>query len=176
MTDPRVPGTDSRLLDLSCGETVDARDLDMGMREFDCDCGDTHAVVVDVHPLGRFVPESIADVLRDAIDTADEYPEFGIVHLMGVVLEEFPQSVASADVSTDGQVGYSLVWVTDFDSLRLHEIVVELLVELMEHAISHGDDDAISDFESQMHDFDVEAFVDEYRRVREFESEFDAPL
>ena len=175
MTEPRIPG-ESPVLDLPCGESVDVYDLDMGMREFRCDCGETHAVVVDVHPLGRFVPESIADVLRETIDTADEFPEFGTVHLMGIVMEEFPDSIASTDVSEDGHVGYSLVWVAAFDSRRLHEIVVELLVELMEHAVSHGGDDVASEFESQMQAFDVEAFVEAYRQEREFDSEFDEPL
>lgn len=176
MADPRVPGDDRGQLELHCGETVHAHQLDMGMREFDCDCGDVHAVVVDVHPVSRFVPESIGDVLRETIETDDEFPEFGIAHVMGVVMEEFPDEVAVADVSEDGSVGYALVWVTDFDSRRLHEIVVELLVELMEHAVSHADETTASEFEAQMLDFDVEAFVDEYRQQRDFESEIDTPV
>lgn len=176
MADPRVPGSDRGQLELPCGETVHAHQLDMGMREFGCDCGDVHAVVVDVHPVSRFVPESIGDVLRETIETDDEFPEFGIAHVMGVVMEEFPDEVAVADVSEDGSVGYALVWVTEFDSRRLHEIVVELLVELMEHAVSHADEETASEFETQMLDFDVEAFVDEYRDQRDFESEIDTPV
>lgn len=176
MAEPRVPGGGSGALDLPCGESVHAHDLDMGMREFNCDCGATHAVVTDVHPVSRFVPESIADVLRESIDTADDFPEFGIAHVMGIVLEEFPEAVVAADVSDDGHVGYSMVWVSDFDSRRLHAIVVELLVELMEHAVSHADSDTAEAFERQMRAFDIEAFVDEYRREREFESEFDTPV
>jgi len=43
-----------------------------------------------------------------------------------------------------------MAWVTEFDSRRLHEIVVELVVELMEHAVSHADDDeALSAFEQK---------------------------
>jgi len=34
-----------------------------------------------------------------------------------------------------------MAWVTEFDSRRLHEIVVGFVVELMEHAVSHADDD-----------------------------------
>ncbi|MFQ3318880.1 MAG: hypothetical protein ACI8UR_002191 [Natronomonas sp.] len=176
MADPRVPGDDPGTLELSCGETVHAHDLDMGMREVRCDCGERHAVVVDVHPISRFVPESIADVLRETIETDDEFPEFGIAHVMGIVLEEFPEKVAVADVSEDGHVGYALIWVTDFDSRRLHEIIVELLVELMEHAASHGDNATASQFEQQMTNFDVEAFVDAYRDERAFESEVDTPV
>ena len=110
------------------------------------------------------------------MDIDDEFPEFGTPHVMGIVLEEFPEKVAVADVAEDGHVGYALLWVTDFDSRRLHEVVVELLVELMEHAASHGDDDTAERFESQMREFDVEAFVEQYREEREFESEIDTPV
>ncbi|WP_336135914.1 DUF5815 family protein [Natronomonas amylolytica] len=176
MAEPRVPGDDPGTLELPCGETLHAHDLDMGMREIDCACGDRHAIVVDVHPISRFVPEAIADVLRETIETDDEFPEFSMPHVMGVVMEEFPDEVAVADVAEDGHVGYALVWVTDFDSRRLHEIVVELLVELMEHAASHGDDATASQFEQQMMNFDVEAFVEQYREERDFESEVDTPV
>jgi len=177
MAEPRVPGGAGETLELACGETVRIADLDMGVRELDCACGDAHGVVMDVHPLGRFVPESLADVLRATVEPADDYPEFSTAHLMGMVIEEFPEAVVSADVSEDGEVGYGLVWVADFDSRRLHEVVVELLVELMEHAMSHaGDDDAIAAFEDQMLEFDVSEFVDRYRRQRDFESEHDSAV
>jgi len=175
MPTPRVPGENDRL-ELPCGETVRAVDLDMGLRGIDCDCGERHALVVDAHPISRFVPESIVEVLTESVETDDEFPEFGTAHVMGMVLEEFPESVAVADVSDDGRVGYALLWITDFDDRRLHEIVVELLVELMEHAASHGDEATAEQFEAQMHEFDVAAFVEQYRREREFESEFDAPV
>jgi hypothetical protein len=175
MPEPRVPGSDDDRLELPCGETVRPVDLDMGLREFDCGCGETHAVVVDAHPISRFVPESVVEMLRTAIETADEFPEFGLVHVMGMVTEEFPDSVAVTDVSEDGRIGYALLWITDFDARRLHEIVVELLVELMEHAASHGDDETAAQFEQQMRAFDLEAFVEQYRREREFDSEFDTP-
>jgi hypothetical protein len=177
MAEPRVPGGDSSVLELPCGETVALTDLDMGLREFACECGDTHAVVMDMHPLGRFVPESLAAVLRETIEPADEFDEFTTAHLMGIVIEEFPEAVAVEDTSDDGQVGYTMVWVTDFDSRRLHEVVVELLVELMEHAMSHADDDsAMTEFEEQMLEFDVSEFVDQYREQREFESEHDTAI
>jgi len=176
MADPRVPGGDRGQLELPCGETTSAHRIDMGMREVRCDCGDDHAVVVDVHPVSRFVPESIADVLRETVETEDEFPEFGTPHVMGIVMEEFPDEVAVADVAEDGSIGYAMVWVTDFGSRRLHEVVVELLVELMEHAVSHAADDTASEFEEQMLDFDVAAFVDEYREQRDFESEVDTPV
>ncbi|MDZ7746258.1 MAG: DUF5815 family protein [Halobacteriales archaeon] len=175
MAEPRVPGGRGEVLDLPCGEQISVYDLDMGLREFECDCGKTHAVVVDVHPLSRFVPESLADVLRGAIETSSGVT-FSMTHLMGVVLEEFPENVVAADVSDDGEVGYAMVWVTDFDSRRLHAVVVELIVELMEHAVSHAEDEsAVSNFEAQMHEFDVDAFVEAYRRDREFASEHDSP-
>jgi hypothetical protein len=176
MAEPRVPGGRGAELDLPCGETVHVHDLDMGMRDLDCPCGAVHAVVVDVHPLGRFLPEFLGEVLRETVEPADAEGEFGITHLMGMVMEEFPAEVVAEDVSEDGQVGYALVWVTDFDSRRLHEILVELVVELMEHAVSHAEDDsARSEFEEQMLQFDVSEFVEQYRAERDFEGEFDSP-
>ena len=175
MATPRVPGDDDRL-ELPCGETVRPVDLDMGLREIDCECGDRHAVVVDAHPVSRFVPEEIVDLLVESIETDDEFPEFSTAHVMGIVLEEFPEAIAVADVSDNGRVGYALCWVADFDARRLHEIVVELLVELMEHAASHGDEATAEQFERQMAEFDIGAFVDQYRQQREFESEFDTPV
>jgi len=65
-----------------------------------------------------------------------------------------------------------MAWVTEFDSRRLHEIVVELVVELMEHAVSHADDDeALSAFEQEMVEFDVAEFVDQYRAERDLEED-----
>jgi hypothetical protein len=177
MAEPRVPDDGGSKLELPCGETVSAREFDLGMREFRCDCGDVHAIVMDVHPLARFVPEDIVAQLQSVVDTDDDYDEFSMPHLMGSVMEEFPEAVAVEDVSDDGQIGTAIVWVTDFDARRLHEVVVELLVELMEHAISHVEnDDVAGEFEAKMSEFDVQAFVDAYREQREFESEFDQPV
>jgi hypothetical protein len=175
MPTPRVPGSEDGI-ELPCGETIHLTDLDLGLRELDCACGDRHAVVVDAHPVSRFVPEVIVEVLRETIETDDEFPEFGTPHLMGMVLEEFPDEIAVEDVSDDGRVGYALAWIASFDSRRLHEIVVELLVELMDHAVSHGEEEHEHDFERQLETFDVEEFVETYRRERSFDSEFDAPV
>ena len=170
MTEPRVPGDDRRRLSLPCGESIDPHRIDLGMREFRCDCGQTHAVVLDVHPPARFFPESFVEVLRETIDTADEFEEFGTPHLLAIAMEEFPEAIVSHDAGDDGTVGYALCWIADFDARRLHEIVVELVVELMDHAVSHADDDAaVADFEAQLADFDVEAFVEEYRSIRDFD-------
>jgi len=177
MSEPRIPGGPGDDLELPCGRTVSVRDLDLGTREFACNCGDAHALVMDVHPLGRFFPEDIVGQLRSVVETDDEYEEFSMPHLMGSVLEEYPESVAVADVAEDGQVGTAMVWVTEFDARELHALVVELLVELMEHAVGHSDDDALaSEFEQQMTAFDIEAFVDAYRAQRDFESEYDEPI
>ena len=173
MSQPRVPGGDENTLELPCGQTMAAGDLDLGMREFECDCGETHAVVMDVHPPERFLPDFLVEVLREAIDTtSEEMPEFDTPHLLGVVLEEFPEGVVAYDASENADVGYAMAWVTDFDSRRLHEVVVELVVELMEHAVSHADDDeALSAFESEMVEFDVAEFVEQYRAERDLEAE-----
>ena len=177
MSEPRVPGGQGAVLSLPCGEEVGVRDLDVGLREYGCACGDRHAVVTDAHPPSRFFPEFLVEVLEATVDTDDEFDSFGTPHLLGIVMEEFPAKVAVEDASDDGQVGYALVWVTDFDARRLHEIIVELVVELMEHAVSHAeDDDAVSEFEREMLEFDVEAFVDQYRAQRDFEDEFDTPV
>lgn len=177
MPEPRVPGDAGDRLDLPCGETVRPTEFDLGMREYRCSCGEVHAVVMDVHPLARFVPEFLVDTLRETIATEDNFEEFGTAHAMAMVNEEFPEQVVSADCSTEGSVGYGLVWVSEFDSRRLHGVVVELLLELMEHAISHTEDDSLAEeFEEYMHQFDVETFVDLYRREREFESEHDTAV
>jgi len=177
MAEPRVPGESGGDVQLPCGESVRVGELDMGVREFDCACGDAHAVVMDVHPPSRFFPEFLVEILRETIETEDDLGEFGTTHLMGIVMEEFPESVVSEDLSENGSVGYALLWVTDFDSRRLHEIAVELVVELMEHAVSHAEDDgAMTAFEEQMLDFDVAEFVDQYRERRDFDDEHDTAV
>ncbi|MFB6139176.1 MAG: DUF5815 family protein [Halosimplex sp.] len=177
MAEPRVPGDAGTDIELPCGETVALRDLDMGLREYHCACGDAHAVVMDVHPLGRFVPEFLVDVLTESVETADEFPEFTTAHVMAMVMEDSPDAVVAEDLSEVGDVGYSMVWLTDFDARRLHEIVVELLVELMDHAVSHADDDeATAQFERWLDEFDVSEFVEQYRAEREFESEHDSAV
>jgi len=177
MAEPGIPGGPSHELELPCGESISTRSLDLGLRDVSCDCGEDHAVVMDLHPLARFVPEFLVEILRETVETDDEFEEFTTAHLLGMVAEEFPEAVVSADCSEDGQVGFALVWVSDFDSRRLHEVVVELIVELMEHAISHADDgEAMTDFERRMQEFDVETFVDQYRDEREFESEHDTAV
>jgi len=122
MAEPRVPDREMATITLPCERTIGVHDLDMGLRDFECSCGDRHAVVMDVHPLSRWVPESIVDILRVTVDTSDEWDEFGTVHLMGMVLEEIPEAVTSADLSEDGSVGYTMIWTTEFESQRLHEI------------------------------------------------------
>ncbi len=176
MTEPGVPSDDERVL-LPCGESVHPHQIDLGMREFACSCGESHAVVTDVHPLSRFVPEELVAILEEVVETEDEFPTFTTAHALAMVREEFPEAVVSADCADDGHVGYALLWVCDFDARRLHELVVELLVELMDHAVGHSDDEtAVSEFDRQLAAFDVTAFVEAYRSEREFDSEFDTPV
>lgn len=173
MASPRVPDESDRL-ELPCGEVVDVHNFDMGRREFECRCGGTHALVMDVHPLSRFLPEFLVDTLAETVEPSDETEELGTAHLMGIVMEEFPDDVVAKDVEDDGAIGCGMLWVTGFDSRRLHEIVVELVVELMEHAISHADDEAAREaFEEDMQAFDVATFVETYRADRDFDGESD---
>ena len=178
MAEPRVPGGRETKLELPCGEVIDTHDdLHMGIRDLQCDCGETHAVVLDAHPLARFVPEFLVDVLTETVEPADDHDEFTMAHLMGVVIEEFPDEVAVADAAEDGAVGFAMAWITDFDSRRLHEITVELIVELMEHAVSHSEDETVmTDFEEQMLAFDVAAFVEQYRAERNFDDRHDTAI
>jgi len=173
MATPRVPGDRGERIDLPCGESVAVTDIDLGMREYDCDCGTTHAVVMDVHPPDRFLPEFLVAVLQEAIETtSEEMPEFGTPHLLGIVLEEFPEQVVSYDATEEPDVGFALLWVTDFDSRTLHERIIELVIELMEHAVSHADDtSALTEFEAKMHEFDVGEFVEQYREERDLDAE-----
>ena len=170
MSEPRVPDDESRIR-LPCGRTLHAHDIDLGVRDYRCDCGDRHAVVTDVHPPTRFLPDFLVETLRESVEVADAFDEFGTPHLMGLVLEEFPESIAVHDASEDGQVGYAVLWVSTFDSRRLHEVIVELVLELMDHAISHADDGAVAEFEEQLFAFDVEAFVEQYRAQRDLSAD-----
>jgi hypothetical protein len=160
-------------VELPCGERVSAREFDLGMREYGCPCGARHAVVTDAHPSERFLPGVVVETLREAVETtSEEMPEFGTPHLLGLVVEEFPGEVASADVTDDPDLGYALLWVTDFDARTLHETIVELVVELMEHAVSHAEDDAaVRQFEESMLDFDVSEFVERYRAERDLSAD-----
>lgn len=174
MATPRVPGSGDTV-EFPCGETVSENAFDLGMRTFDCDCGDRHAVVMDVHPLTRFVPEFFVAVLRETIETDDEFEEFSTAHLLAMVRQEFPEKVVCIERAEDGHVGFALLWVATFDARRLHEIVVELLLELVDHAVSHADDEeSVAALEDDLHAFDVEQFVTEYRRERDFEDEYDS--
>lgn len=170
MASPRIPGTDPDVVELPCGESVQVSHFDLGMREFACDCGGDHAVVMDVHPPSRFFPPEVVEVLEATVAPSDE-TRFGTHHLLGLVLEEFPQQVVDANVADNGQIGCQYLWVTDFDSRRLHAVVVELVVELMEHAMSHSEDEsARSDFATSLEAFDVEAFVERYRAERDLDA------
>jgi len=160
-------------VELPCGERVPADAFDLGMREYDCSCGAAHAVVTDAHPPERFLPGVVVETLREAVETtSEEMPEFGTPHLLGLVVEEFPGEVAVAEVTEDPDLGYALLWVSEFDSRTLHEAVVELVVEVMEHAVSHAeDDDAVREFESSMLEFDVSEFVERYRAERDLSAD-----
>jgi hypothetical protein len=178
MAQPRVPGEPIEDdLQLPCGETIDAQELDLGMRELACDCGETHAVVMDVHPPTRFLPEFLVETLRETIETEDEFEEFGTPHLLGALREEQPDAVVSHDASEDGAVGFGLLWIADETPRALHESIVDLVVELMEHAVSHAEDETLlSEFEEELLSFDTAEFVAEYRAQRDFEREHDRPV
>lgn len=169
MAEPRVPGSDDSGIKLPCGQTVRVPELDMGMREYSCECGGSHGVVMDVHPPERFFPGFLVDALQEIIEPLDEFESFGTTHLMGLVIEEFPGEIVAEDTSGDGSVGYAMVWITSFDAEELHRVIVELVLELMNHAISHAEDtEAIAEFEAYLDEFDIEEFVTEYRANRGF--------
>lgn len=172
MATPRVPGTDPDNVELPCGETVPVTDFDLGMREYPCSCGERHAVVMDVHPPSRFFPAEVVQVLESVIEPA-EGGTFGTQHLLGLVLEEFPEQVVDANVADNGKIGCQMIWVADFDSRRLHEVIVELVLELMDHAMTHSEDEsARSDFTNSLETFDVATFVDRYRDERDLDRQF----
>lgn len=169
MGTPHVPGSEPDVVELPCGGRAPPESFDLGMREFDCECGDRHAVVMDIHPPTRFFPRDVVDVLQSTIEPV-EGGEFGTRHLMGMVIEEFPGAVVGTDVSEDGQLGCGYLWVCGFDSRRLHAVVVELVLEVMDHAMSHAKDDAARDtFADRLTEFDVETFVERYRAERNVE-------
>ncbi len=171
VSEPGVPGTADTQIELPCGTTVSVEHFDMGMREYACACGQQHAVVMDVHPLSRWVPEAVEAVIVETIEPVDEYDRFETIHLMGIVLETYPDDVAVHDTSRDPSRGWALQWVTAWDATELHRRIVTLLVELMEHAVSHTDDDAIADeFATQLAAFDIDAFVQAYREGRDLSS------
>lgn len=175
---PGVPDEpEGGAIELPCGETITADQLDLGMREFDCDCGATHAVVMDPHPPTRFLPAEVAEDLAATV-TAEgtETEEFGTVALMGLVMDAVPEQIVTYDAAEDGTTGFAVAWIADVDARGLHEIVVETVLSIMAEAVSEaGDDDAEAAFVEHRAEFDVEGFVDEYRDVRDFEDEFDEP-
>ncbi len=177
MGEPHVPADGNERPRLSCGQPVPVETLDLGMREYDCPCGESHAVVMDVHPISRWVPEDVESILVAAIDADDEYGTFSTIHVMGMVLEEYPEKVTALDVSENDSLGSVLVWMTAFDARRLHEVIVELLVELMDHAMSHAsEEDDREAFREQLSSFDVTEFVDSYRAQRDFDGAADRPV
>lgn len=171
MATPRVPGTDPDVLALPCGEEISVNTIDLGMRDYPCGCGTSHGVVMDVHPPTRFFPQDVVEVLRATVEPA-EGGTFETRHLMGMVLEEFPEAITHTDVSENGQIGCQHIWVTEFDSRRLHTVVVDLVLELMEHAMTHAEDvSAQAEFATMIESFDVEEFVERYRDERDFDRE-----
>jgi hypothetical protein len=171
---PHVPGKQATQIDVpGTDRSIPVRELDMGMRETTID-GETYAVVMDVHPLTRFLPPEIVQTLEATIEPGDESERFGIHHLMARVQERHPEAVAVADVADNGEVGYALVWLVAHDARTLHEIVAELVLELMEHAVSHAEDESVqTEFEEYRAEFDVQTFVEQYRAQRDFEDEDD---
>jgi len=171
---PHVPGKQASRIDVPGSErSIPVRELDMGMRETTID-GEIYAVVVDVHPLTRFLPPEIVETLEATVEPGDESDRFGTHHLMARVQERHPEDISVADVSDNGEVGYGLIWLAASDARTLHELVVELVLELMEHAVGHAEDDAVqAEFEEYRTEFDVATFVEQYRAQRNFEDEDD---
>lgn len=148
---------------LPCGGQVDARQFDLSTQTMCCSCGDVHAVVTSAETLDRFVPEAVVDALRATVEPADTAEPFGVTHVLAKLHEEHPDRISSADLSEIGEVGYARLWVTRFDGRRLHEHVVEALIELMSHAMGQADNETAAAFDQQLAAFDAAAFVDTYR-------------
>lgn len=175
---PGVPtGPSGQPIELPCGETIESDDLDLGLREFRCECGEQHAVVLDPHPPSRFLPESVTETLAETIAAeGTEMEEFGMVPLMGLVMDAYPEQVVAHDASEDGSTGYAAAWIADFDAREFHEIVVRTVLEVMAQAVTAvGDDSATDAFSEHRAEFDVSEFVEKYRSVRDFEDEWDEP-
>ena len=56
---------------LPCGVSIESHSIDLGMRELKCECGEMHAVVTDINPLTRFLPEFLVNSLEEIIEVAD---------------------------------------------------------------------------------------------------------
>lgn len=178
MAQPGVPSEPSgESVELPCGETITSEDLDLGMREYECGCGANHAVVLDPHPPSRFLPSSVTDVLAETLAAeGSETEEFGTIPLMGLVMDAHPERIVVYDAAEDGTTGFAVAWIADFDSERLHQVVVESVLSVMADAVTEvGDDSAAAAFTEQRAEFDVDSFVAEYRTVRDFDDEFDEP-
>jgi hypothetical protein len=179
MAHPGVPSdTSDATIDLPCGETISPDDLDLGLREFACECGATHAVVMDPHPPTRFLPASVTEVLAETLATeGSETDEFGTIPLMGLVMDAYPEHLVAHDAMEDGSTGFAVAWISTFDARELHELVVEAVLGIMANAVTEvGDDSATAAFTEHRTEFDVEEFVTEYRDVRDFDDEFDEPV
>lgn len=174
MTQPGVPSLpNDSTVELPCGETVSTDDLDLGMREYECECGSSHAVVLDPHPPTRFLPETVTDVLVNTLQIdGREENRFDTNALMGLVQDRHSDRIVTLDAAEDGTIGFALAWIADFDSYTLHEIVVETVLELMSRAVDDGgNESARKAFTEHRADLDVEAFVSQYREVRNFDAE-----
>jgi len=177
MSVPGVPTDDDPELELPCGETVDVREFDLNTSEIDCECGEAHGVVYDTDPLTRFIPEQMAHTLEETVKPRETDHTFGTLHAMGMLADEVPQTVASTDASEMGEVGFNYVWVSDFTAREVHVLLVQLLVDLMDHAVDQvGDDSIKSAFAERLDGLDVEEFVDEYRTQRSFDGPDDTAV
>lgn len=170
-----MTSSDGATVELPCGQTVAAWEIDLGLRELVCPCGDRHAVVVDGHPPTRFLPEELINALRSVTQTADSFDQFDTPHLIGLIIEHEPAAVTTIEAEDIGEVGYAMAWITTFDAVSLHERIVTEVLELMDHAMSHAGDTDRAEFEAYLQQFDVETFVTEYRDRREFTGPSDSP-
>lgn len=156
-------------IELPCGEQTTVGELDLGQREIDCTCGDRHAVVYDVNPPSRFLPPTVVETLEETIEPADEFETFETAHLMGQVIEAYPDQVTTYNAGADSSVGFGIVWITSFDAQTLHEIVVRQTLALMETAISDEQSTAYEQFQTAKEQFDVVEFTKQYRTQRDYE-------
>lgn len=128
------------------------------------------------HPLAQFIDR---DTRQDAPDGHQDRRRVRPVHHRTYAGDDppgVPQATCPRGLCRQRTGRLCARLVSDFSPRKLYEVVVELLVELIDRAIGHADDEAAArEFEVQLVEFDVKTFIDIYRDERNFKDKFDIP-